>query len=136
MRFIAESASTEVDLQNSRFNPQALQQMAEQVDGKGIPIARNFNYSDRVGFVTRAYVKNNRLIVEGELSVGLLTRAEGYVVPGVRLRDGYSETAGLQQGLIKVDTDVELVCFGLTDKPCDTTLKPLKEMEVRYCVST
>lgn len=136
MRFIAEAASTEVDLRNEQFAPQALYQMAEQADGKEIPIVRDFNASDRVGFVTKVYVKNNRLVVEGTLHCELSSLFgsgaagwERWVVPGFVIRDNYAEGGW-------VFTDVELVSFGLTDKPCDPTLKPLRKMEVKLCVVT
>lgn len=132
MRFTAEAASTEVDLNKSQFDPRALYQMAEQIQGKEIPITINFNKVHRVGFVTKAYVKNNRLIVEGEIQQGL----KGFVVPGAVIRDAHEENLGEPIGMIRVDTDVELQEFGLTQTPSDPTLKPLREMEVKRCVST
>jgi len=127
MRFIAEAASTAVDLKGDRFAPEALYQMAEAVQGKEIPILDGFNQHVKVGFVDSAKVLDNKLIIEGELLVGLLEKAEGFVVPGYQVMRG---------GLVDevwVETDVRLNCFGLTSLPCDPTLKPLQEMEFKKC---
>ena len=130
MRFIAEAASTEVDLRQERFAPEALYQMAEDVKGKEIPILGDFNQHLNVGFVDSAKVVGNKLIIEGEILGSYVPQPKrsGFVVPGYQVRVGRSE------GYAKVDYDVKLVCFGLTDKPSDSSLAPLREMEFKKCV--
>ena len=132
MRFIAEAASTEVDLRQERFAPEALYQMAEAIQGKEIPILGDFNQHLNVGFVDSAKVVGNKLIIEGEILGSYVpkSRTEGYVVPGYQVRDGRSE------GDTKVDYDVRLVCFGLVDDPSDSSLAPLREMEFKKCVAS
>ena len=128
MRFIAEAASTEVDLRQERFAPEALYQMAEAVQGKEIPVLDKFYQHAGVGFVDSAKVVGNKLIIEGELHSGLLGKTEGFVVPGIQVRQAHYE------GEVWVDTDVRLVSFGLTKTPCDSSLSPLREMEFKKCV--
>jgi len=128
MRFITVAASTEVDLRQERFAPEALYQMAEDVKGKEIPILDGFNQHAGVGFVDSAKVVDNKLVIEGELHSGLLGKPEGFVVPGIRVRQAHYE------GEVWVETDVRLVSFGLTKTPCDSSLAPLKEMEFKKCV--
>jgi len=132
MRFIAEAASTEEDLRQERFAPEALYQMAEAVQGKEIPILGDFNQHLNVGFVDSAKVVGNKLIIEGEILGSYVPKPkmEGFVVPGYRVREGHSE------GGVKVEDDVHLVCFGLGDNPSDSSLSPLREMEFKKCVAS
>jgi len=132
MRFIAETASTEVDLRNEQFAPEALYQMAEAVQGKEIPILDGFNQHSKIGFVDSAKVVGNKLIIEGEILGSYVPKPkmEGFVVPGYQVRDGHLEGSKY----IRVEDDVRLVCFGLTDKPSDSSLSPLREMEFKKCV--
>ena len=130
MRFIAEAASTEVDLRGDRFAPEALYQMAEDVKGKEILILERFDKNANVGFVDSAKVVGNKLIIEGELLVGLLSKPpEGFfVVPGYQIREMRPDGRGY------TDSDVKLVCFGLSDDPTDSSLSALREMEFKKCV--
>jgi len=133
MRFIAEAASTEVDLRQERFAPEALYQMAEAIQGKEIPILGDFNQHLNVGFVDSAKVVDNKLIIEGDILGSYVpkSRTEGYVVPGYQVREN---SHSLFKGCRFISTDVKLVCFGLTDKPSDSSLTPLREMEFKKCV--
>jgi len=134
MRFITVAASTEVDLNGTRFAPEALYQMADAIHGKEIPILGDFNQHLNVGFEDSAKVVDNKLIIEGEILGSYVPKPkmEGFVVPGYQVRAGHLEGSKYT----RVDDDVKLVCFGLTDKPSDSSLTPLREMEFKKCVAS
>jgi len=76
---------------------------------------------------------SGKLIIEGDILGSYVpkSRTEGYVVPGYQVREN---SHSLFKGCRFISTDVKLVCFGLTDKPSDSSLTPLREMEFKKCV--
>lgn len=104
MKFKGAIATTNVDLQGEQFTPEALQQLADTAVGK--PLKWNFE-TELPAKVTKAYVENDRLVIEGEASIDL------FLVPGfIRQDDG--------------EGGLEMFALGLTHRPADLTLPPLK----------
>lgn len=104
MKFKSVIATTNIDLDGDQFSPEALQQLADTAVGK--PLKWNFE-TKLPGEITNAYVENNQLVAEGELTIDL------FLVPGfIRPSDGEGE--------------LEMFALGLTPTPADPTLPPLR----------
>ena len=101
MKFKCVIATTNVDLDGEQFSPEALQQLADTAVGK--PLKWNFE-TDIPGKITRAYVEDNQLWVEGESPIDL------FLVPG------FVRPAPENNGKF------ELFAAGLTTMPADTSL--------------
>lgn len=120
MEFVAEAASlTKPDKNGRAFSLGALQQMAEQCKGKRI----RWNFDDSkppIGIILSGEVVGDKLKIKGELFPGV-SLPEGFVVPSFSVKGAKFEDQA------RVDTDVELVDFGLTQQPADGNIKPLEK---------
>jgi hypothetical protein len=105
MKFKCVIATTNVDSDGEQFTPEALQQLADTAVGK--PLKWNFE-TDLPGQITKAYVENGQLWVEGESPIDL------FLVPG------------FVRPTPENDGKFSLFAAGLTHMPVDLSLPSIQ----------
>ncbi len=91
-----------------RFAPEALAKLADSAKGK--PILRNFDRTKLLGIVTRAWIENGQLCIEGEINIDALAQAR--IVPSYGVITTY---------------DAESIAYELTTSPCEINLPEIEE---------
>lgn len=114
MKYTASVATNRVDLTGEMFSDECLEQMYR--NAKGVPIIWNFNPKQEVGRVEHAVLEDGFLYVTFDADIDV----EGlYAVPGFRKGKGHAEDN------VYVYDDLQVMAYGLTNKPTDEHLTPL-----------
>ena len=116
---IATTKSVDTLRGREQFSPEALAKLA--ASAKGRPILHNFDMDRLLGRITRAWIENGQLCIEGEINTKL--SAKDRLVPGYATR-GIMEKGGEGSTIF----DAKLFSCGLTTTPYETDLPEIEEI--------
>ena len=122
MKIIAQIASNVIDSDNDKFSDEAIKEMAETKTP--LPITMNFDPINVIGKVNALSLKDNKLMIEGELfnisNLTAETLKKLFAVPGGKINKFHKE------GKIKVYESISLTSIGITPTPSDTSITSIQ----------
>jgi hypothetical protein len=116
MKIKAQIASPNKMTDNTQFSKEELKMMVNDCNRiNNIPVLFDFDPNKILGKILCASQdKSGNVFIEAEVSQDIIDQ---YLVPGYRSKQHHIDKYG------------EMFAVGVTDKPCDTTLKPVKKIK-------
>lgn len=129
MKVKAIVATTEIDLNRTRFSLNALHSLVHQAPHA--IVLRNFDAADPVGRVLFARIVPGLTTSSPavEVEAELYEEEDPEIIEALYLVPGYRLEEAITRASVREELKLRLLCLGTTKKPTDISLEPMQVVE-------